>query len=341
MAEGFDKLLVSYDSCDGSWCRYQLLHAWMVGKYCIICKCPVARIYLHRTNVHALKHITSTYRQEYFSNLLSKPISFYDEADNSVGALCARTANDPTQLQQLLGINMGAVLTSVLNVGGCLAISFYFSWKLTLIIVCSTVPIVVAAGFIRVRYETDFEKMNWKVFSESSKFATESIGAIRTVSALTLEDSICKRYEELLDNHIKTAFRKARISTLIFAVSDSISLLCMAFAMWYGCRMLSKYELWPFNYLVVYLAIVQGSIGAGQWLSFGPNIAQAAAAANRIRSMRAKHRAADISESKSLDQIKDGCGAKIELENIWFKYPTRDVHVLKGLDIKVSASLNT
>lgn len=161
-----------------------------------------------------------------------KPISYYDDEDNSVGALTARIATDPTQLQQLLGINMAFVFISVFNVVGCIAMSFYFGWKLTLLTVCSSVPIILAAGFFRIRYETQFEKMNWKVFAESAKFATESIGAIRTVSSLTLESEICDRYETLLQEHIKKAFKKARFSTFVFAISDSIALLCMAFVLW-------------------------------------------------------------------------------------------------------------
>jgi ATP-binding cassette subfamily B (MDR/TAP) protein 1 len=141
-------------------------------------------------------------------------------------------ASDPVQLQQLLGINMAIVLISIFNITGSIALSLYFGWKLTLITVVTAVPIILAAGFFRIRYETQFEKMNNEVFEESSKFATESIGAFRTVSSLVLEDSICGRYESLLREHSEDAFEKAKISTLVFAVSDSISLICMAFVLW-------------------------------------------------------------------------------------------------------------
>lgn len=179
------------------------------------------------------QHITSTYRQEYFQNVLSKPVSYYDEESNSVGSLIARMASDPTQLQQLLGINMALVLISIFNMLGCITISLYFGWKLTLLTLCSSMPIILVAGFFRIRYENQFERMNWAVFAESSKFATESIGAIRTVSSLTLESEICNRYRALLHNHTREAFHKAKFSTFVFAVSDSVALLCMAFVLWY------------------------------------------------------------------------------------------------------------
>lgn len=78
--------------------------------------------------------------------------------------------------------------------------------------------------------------MNQAVFAESSKFAAESIGAFRTVTSLTLEDMICRRYEALLGSHVKKAFKKSRYSTLLFSASDSVPLLCMALTFWYGGR---------------------------------------------------------------------------------------------------------
>ncbi|KAF2647760.1 ABC transporter-like protein [Lophiostoma macrostomum CBS 122681] len=286
--------------------------------------------------------IVSAYRHEYFQNLLRRPIEFFDDKDNSTGALSARVASDPAQLQQLLGVNAASMLTCVFNVAGCIAVSFYFSWKLSVVVVFSSTPIMIVAGFLRVYYERKFEKMTWLVFSESSKFAIESIGAFRTVSALTMEDFICKRYENLLNEHVSKAFRSAALSTLIFAFSDSIALLCMAFALWYGGDLLSEYKLWPFNYLVVYLSVVQGSLAAGQWLSFGPNIAQASSALKRIRALRDIEEAhlssdplpicEDEADIEKQDNIK---GPRIELRNVWFQYPTRDIPVLQGLNMTI------
>ena len=178
------------------------------------------------------KYITHRYRCEYFNNIISQPISFFDADDHSVGALTARLATDPSKLQEILGTNMAFVLISILNVVGCLVISFYFGWKLTIVTLCSSMPLIVAASFLRIRYEARFERTNNEVFAESAKFATESITAFRTVSALTLEDTIIERYETLLRDHVKSSFGKSSWVTLIFAVADSIALLCMAFVLW-------------------------------------------------------------------------------------------------------------
>ncbi|EMR62796.1 putative spermidine putrescine import atp-binding protein pota protein [Eutypa lata UCREL1] len=156
-------------------------------------------------------NVASTYQREYFQGIISKTISWFDGEGRSIGALAGLLANDPVQLHQLLGVNMAFVATSVFSVTGCLIIAFYFGWKLTLVALASAMPLAMAAGFFRVRIEKAFEKMNVEVFSTSAKWATESIAANRTVTALTMEQ------------------------------------------------------------LVVYIAVIQGAIGAGHWLSFIPS----------------------------------------------------------------------
>lgn len=62
-------------------------------------------------------------------------------------------------------------------------------------------------------------------------------------------------------------------------------------------------------------------------------MAQAAAAANRILSFRVK----DKSSSKQTLQLQDSDGGvKIELRDLWFKYPTRDMPIFTGLNLTVS-----
>jgi ATP-binding cassette subfamily B (MDR/TAP) protein 1 len=135
-------------------------------------------------------------------------------------------------LNQLLGINMAMVLISVFGLVGCITIAVYFHWKFALVIIGSSMPVILVGGWYRVRHEVRFESRNNEVFAESARFATEAIGAIRTVASLTLERTICRRYDWLLKAHITQSWKETRVSSLVFAASDSLVLLCMAFSLW-------------------------------------------------------------------------------------------------------------
>jgi len=285
----------------------------------------------------------AAYRKEYFRNIITKRVSFFDERDNSIGNLTARLASDPVQLQQLLGSNMVMVLISIFGLIGCVTVALLFHWKFALIVIGSSLPIILAGGWYRVRHEIRFEARNNEVFAESARFATEAIGAMRTVTSLTLERAVCQRYAKLLTDHINRAWRIARFSCVVFAASDSLVLLCMAFALWYGGMLLSRFEILAFNFLVVYLAIIQGSLAAGQWLSFGPNIAQVSAAAHRIRLMRVSDTEDENTVSARFHETQRWFipttfiwkGADIAFENVWFTYPSRNTPVLQGLSIRI------
>jgi ATP-binding cassette subfamily B (MDR/TAP) protein 1 len=201
--------------------------------------------------------VSSTYQKQYFDGIIRKRIVFFDGEENSSGTLISRLSTDPNQLQELMGVNMSMAIIAAFNVMGCLSISFAFGWKLTLVGLFAALPLIFVAGFMRLRFEIQFEKLNAKVYAESSKFATESIGAFRTVTSLTLEDMICDRYAALLVDQQKKAFHKAKFAMLIFALSDSIELLCTALVYWYGGRLLSTYEYNAVQFFVIFTAIVQ------------------------------------------------------------------------------------
>lgn len=151
---------------------------------------------------------------------------------------------------------MAFPLIAVFNVIGCVAISFTFGWKLTLVALFSALPVIIGSMFVRTRYEVKFEKLNMAVFAESSQFASEAIGAFRTVTSLTLEDTIADRYSKLLDNHVVAAFHKAKYASLVIALSESLELPCMALCFWYGGKLLSTYEYDVVQFFVVYTAVV-------------------------------------------------------------------------------------
>lgn len=277
--------------------------------------------------------IRNKYQQMYFEAILFQKTSFFDEEDNSQGTMTARASGDPKQLEELMGANMASVYIAIFSLTGSIAIAFSFGWKLALVASCIVLPVLMGSSYWRFKYEIHFEKMNGAVFAESSKFASESIGAFRTVTSLTLEGPICQRFEELCAGHVTTAFKKARWVSLLFGFSDSATMACQALVFYYGGRLLLSGEYQIMNFFVCFMAIIQAGESAGQGLSFGPNAAQVTAASNRILNMRDSRLRDEHSEQKGIPEAKGGM--KIELDNIYFKYPAREAPVFRGLSLTI------
>ncbi|KAL0938226.1 ABC transporter [Colletotrichum truncatum] len=285
-------------------------------------------------SVHVQHNISAIYKKEYFGSILYQNTAFFDNDENSQGTLVARVAGDPKQLEELLGLNMAFLLMAVFNIVGALSIAFAFGWKLALVAMFVTMPVGLFSGYWRFKYELEFEKMNAAVFAESSKFAAEAIGAFRTVSSLTMEDVIHSRYDKLLRSHVQKAYKKARWTSVLFGFADSVNIGCQGLIFWYGGRLLASREYGLLNFFVCFMAVMQGAEAAGQGLSYGPNAAQASAAANRITDLR---KSSTQSSQASTEEIPDtDGGVKIELKNAHFRYPTRDTPVFTGINLTIN-----
>ena len=277
--------------------------------------------------------VQAKYQQEYFDTMMFQRASYFDEEDHSHGTLTSRLSDDPKQLEELMGANMAMVYIGVFKLIGSIIISLSFAWKLALVAFCVVLPVTVFSAFWRLRYELQFEKMNSEVFAESSKFASESIGAFRTVTALTLEDSITGRFETLCKGHVVAAYKKARWVSIIFGLADSSTMACQALIFYYGGRLLLRGEVQMIAFFVCQMAVMNAAEAAGQNLSFGPNAAQVTAASNRILNARDSKIHDKPMKEHALGN-SDG-GMKIELRDVCFKYPSRETPVFKGLNLTI------
>jgi len=281
-------------------------------------------------------HTGTFCRLDYFRSTLKMPIPYFDREENSSGTVMSRLSGDPKQLQDLLGINSAFPMISVFNVIGCVIISFYFGWKLTLVTFFAALPVILGASFMRSRYEVTYAKWNAKVFESSSQFATEAVSAFRTVSSLTMEHVVIDRYRTLLQDQTRASTRTATHATLVYALTDSVELLAMALTFWYGGSLLASREYEPIQFFVIYSAIIQGAQAAGQYLSFTANVVQATAAANRILELRGKS-ASQHEAGTPTTNPRTALGAQVEFKDVNYSYPSNPAPLFTHLNITIQA----
>jgi ATP-binding cassette, subfamily B (MDR/TAP), member 1 len=163
---------------------------------------------------------------------LKQSIPYYDKEENAAGSLISRLTTDPKVIQESMGTHGAFPLIAIFTIIGSIIVAFVFGWKLTLVVLFSALPVLFISAFFRLRHEIKFDEMNAKVFAHSSQFASEAIGAFRTVSALTMEAKIVDRFEILLKEQIKNALLREWYAAFMFALSDSAMFAAMALTFW-------------------------------------------------------------------------------------------------------------
>lgn len=86
--------------------------------------------------------LTSRLRLLTFKAMINQEMGWFDDSKNTVGALCARLSGDCSCVQGATGSRIGSLLQAGSVVICGLGISFYFSWKMTLIASLS-IPLVL------------------------------------------------------------------------------------------------------------------------------------------------------------------------------------------------------
>lgn len=276
--------------------------------------------------------IRAKYQTQYFQSLIYQRAAYFTEDDHSHGTLVARIRDDPHRLEEMMGVDLAQVGIAVFNIFGGVVLALVYSWKLALVSLCAVGPVCVFSSYIRFRYEVKFENMNDEVFAESSQFASEAIGAFRTVVSLTFEDSISGRFERLCKQHVVTAYKTARWVSIILGLSDSLNLGCQAFIFYYGGRLLTRGETDTMDFFVCLMAIMNAAEGFGKTLSLGPNAVQATNASDRILAARGSA----LVESTDSDDIpvQEG-GIKIEIRELCLRYPGQETPALEGLNMTI------
>jgi ATP-binding cassette, subfamily B (MDR/TAP), member 1 len=162
-----------------------------------------------------------------FRSILRHDIAYFDDKDHSTGALTSGLSQNPEKIAGLAGTTLGSITQSLITVIGGSIIGLCFGWRLALVgIVC--IPLVISAGYVRMRVIVMKDKINRKAHEESAQLACEAAGAIKTVASLTRESDCVRLYSESLEKPLQIANRSAFNSTLWYSVSQSMSYLVLS-----------------------------------------------------------------------------------------------------------------
>ncbi|XP_032384811.1 bile salt export pump [Etheostoma spectabile] len=279
--------------------------------------------------------LTRRLRKVGFEAMLRQEIGWFDDPRNSPGALTTRLATDASMVQGATGCQIGMIVNSLTSIGASFIIAFYFSWKLTFVIMCF-LPLIGLSGVFQAKMLTGFANQDKKAMEAAGWVSSEALANIRTIAGLAKESSFVESYEQKLELPYKSAKKKAIIYGLCFGFSQCVIFMAYAASFRYGGYLVSFEGLqYMFVFRVITAVVISGT-ALGKASSFTPDYAKAKTAAARL--FKLLDRIPKISMSHADGEKWDNFRGEIEFLNCNFTYPTRpDVQVLNGLVVSVKA----
>ncbi|OAQ59881.1 multidrug resistance protein 3 [Pochonia chlamydosporia 170] len=294
------------------WAGMQWFTAWIVLLGYILQSVPFA---------YASSRLISRARSVAFTAILRQDAAFFIKPENSSGALTAFLAQQANQLNGLSGTILGAVCNSIVAVAGGFIVAISFGWKLGLVGL-ATMPLIFITGYARYRVLADLEKKNLQD-TQAASLVSEAIRGIRTIAMLGLEDKVAQRYRQQLTQEGRLTLVKNVLLSILFGISQSVIVFCMALLFWYGgTKLLPTGEYTVQNFLICFVATQYSAQSAGGIFSHAPDVAGAKNAAMRLKALCETVPQIDIDDETG--DLAHNMKGDIELRNAEFAYPSTE-----------------
>jgi ATP-binding cassette, subfamily B (MDR/TAP), member 1 len=222
--------------------------------------------------------LATSYRSGYFAAMLRQDVAFFEATDaaedkravgsedkevNSAGAMTSRLSTNPQRIQDLVSTNIGFIIVASVTVLGSSVLALAIVWKLALVGIAGGLVPVVFSGLVRLKLDAVSQSQRSKAYRECARFAGEAVGAMRTVSSLTLERKVLDLYTERLSLATRRMSTYNAVTSVLIGFTDSIFFAVLALLFWSGLQQVARKETSVEGFFIVFIALIFGGQSAG------------------------------------------------------------------------------
>ncbi len=236
------------------------------------------------------------------------------------GEVLSRLTADTTLVQSVAGVSLSIALRTSINLLGGLIMLALTSVQLTMYILMG-IPVIIAPMIMVGRRIRRQSRTTQDRVADTSGLADETLNAIQTVQAFTLEPLQSKRYSEAVVESFKAAIRRVRTRAFLTALGISLVFGAITIILWTGSRAvlagsMSGGELAQF----LMYSIFVGSSAAGLSEVWG-EVQRGAGAMERLSELLIARPAIRAPEKPAVLPVP--ARGSISFKNLKFYYPSR------------------
>jgi ATP-binding cassette subfamily B protein len=302
----------------------------MIAVVAVLAGASAARFYLVMT---IGERIVADLRRDVFAHLISLSPAFFDSARS--GELISRLTADTTQIKSAVGASVSIALRNVMLFIGATAMMVITSPRLSGFVLLA-IPVIVIPLVAFGRWVRRLSRNAQDTLAEATSYASELIGAIRTVQAYTSE----RLAEARFGGEVEQAYEAARSSTgarsVLTAVIIFIVFTSVVVILWVGSHDVLTGAITPGRLGQFVLYAVFAALGLGQLSEVWGEVSAASGASERLfEILRVKSSIAAPASPRAMPVPARG---DVSFENVGFAYPTRpDALAIDGVSLSVRA----
>lgn len=264
------------------------------------------------------ERVVADLRNAVYRRVIGMDPTFFEVT--KTGEVLSRLTTDTTLVQSISGVGLSIALRSSINLLGGLVLLILTSPRLAAFTMIG-IPVVILPVILVGRRIRKLSRQSQDRIADTSGLAGETLNAMQTVQAFTLEGLQVRRYAEAVKSSFITAVRRVRMYAWLTAVATSLIFVSITFILWLGSRAVLMGEMTggQLGQFLMY-AMVVGSSAAGLSSLWG-EIQRAAGAMERLSELLSAQTA--IRTPAEPERLPVRVKGRIRFENLEFRYPSR------------------
>ena len=279
------------------------------------------------------ERIVTDLRRDVFGHLVALSPAFFDTARS--GELVSRLTADTTQIKSAVGSSVSIALRNFVLFVGAASMMVVTSPRLSGFVLAA-IPLIVLPLVAFGRWVRRLSRTAQDTLADATAYASELIGAIRTVQAFTNERLAATRFDAEVEQAYEAARGSSRARAVLTAIIIFIVFASVVVILWVGSHDVLVGAMSPgrLGQFVLYAAFA--AAGLGQLSEVWGEVAAASGAAERLfEIMHVKPAIVAPPLSRALPVPARG---DVAFDDVSFAYPARPrAFVLDGVSLAVRA----
>ncbi|KAJ8117352.1 hypothetical protein OPT61_g1438 [Boeremia exigua] len=216
-----------------------------------------------------------------FRTILKQDISWFSKPGHSHHALMSKLNMDSGSISGLSGVILGTVFSITTSVVGGTILAHVVAWKIAIVLLAA-VPVMVLAGFVRLRILALAEEKHQNAYNDAATLASEATASMQIVAAFGLEDHFLDLYRDAISGPYEEHLRFALFGNVLLAFSLSVTYYVYSLAYWWGSKQVRNGTYSQKDFFIVLPALLFSAQAAGQLFSLAPEVTRAKTAAQSV-----------------------------------------------------------
>lgn len=278
--------------------------------------------------------LTKRIRKKMLAKVLTFEVGWFDQEDNSSGAICSKLANESNVVKSLVSDRISLVIQTLSAVILAMTLGLIVAWRLAILMI-AVQPLTILCFYTRKVLLTSMSSKSGKAQNRGSQMAAEAVANHRTITALCSKDTVLALFAATQRGTLKEGIKQSWLAGFGIASAQSLTFLTWALDFWYGGKLVEQGLISSGSVFKTFFILVSTGRVIAEAGSMTSDLAKGSSALKSVFGILDRVTKINPDDSEQMKPLN--IQGDIEFRKVSFAYPTRpNMIILNEFSLKIN-----